>query len=743
MANLDFSDRVAEASANIKSPEEMLSVDLFQPFTSTVSGARKLLASSQRTHIFPLLSAETPIISTGYESRFGDYSSSITRTEADVKVIGKISKFSFAPNHHYWLILEDPVAKKLDVQERISYHYITESYGFLYNNEFMDNINVGDMLQKGTVMQRSLAYSSTMERQDGLNLTTAYMALDENMEDSIVISDTAAGRLTSPLVKPVEIMINDNDIPLNIYGDDNVYKVIPDIGEDIKDANLIALRKEKKDEAYFTQSTEQLRNIMMSDSIKRVKGKVIDIDIYCNNPEILDTLYYGQLKMYYDDLKRYNAELVRLILPYVSAGYTLTYDLQKLFANAKRVCNGDQYVDKRTFSNIEMNIVVLEEIKVKPGDKLSNRYGGKGVVSCIWPKELMPRYLNEATGEYEYIDFIFNSSTMVNRENPGQVFEESLNHIGEQLLEYIQKNKLPLKQAYDMIHKFVSMCSKEQGDYMQDMVDNMTQEELAFFIESIFEDGNIYLSLRPISDVMTIDKLNDIYKQFPFIKQNKVEVVIPGSDGKIRRVVARRPMTIGKQYIFRLKQYAEEKFSATSLSATNIRNENTKSRAKKDYKELYPNTPIRFGNMETNNMNHLGADAVVANLMIHSTSPQGRRLAEKFYTGDPYSVDIRLNSDSKNRAAEIVNTYLKTIGVKLKFIKKRKTKDSIVVSPIYFDKSPKEVPIFFVPKDYKGTNKEYIEDYQKRYKDEQKKRKKAESPVTFSGGKGYERTRRI
>jgi hypothetical protein len=44
-----------------------------------------------------------------------------------------------------------------------------------------------------------------------------------------------------------------------------------------------------------------------------------------------------------------------------------------------------------------------------------------------------------------------------------------------------------------------------------------------------------------------------------------------------------------------VKQFAEEKFSATSLSATNIRNENTKSRVKKDFKELFPNTPVRFG----------------------------------------------------------------------------------------------------------------------------------------------------
>ena len=80
-------------------------------------------------HVFPLINPEKAIIETGYEIRFGDYSSSITRADSTYQVIGKISKFSFAPNHHYWLIFENLKEKKLDVQLRISYEYIIESYG--------------------------------------------------------------------------------------------------------------------------------------------------------------------------------------------------------------------------------------------------------------------------------------------------------------------------------------------------------------------------------------------------------------------------------------------------------------------------------------------------------------------------------------------------------------------------------------------------------------------------------------
>lgn len=732
MAGLDFSNKMEEVSKNITNMEQMLGKGLLQPFNGCNAGARKLMHSTHRDHVFPLISGEKAIIETGYEIRYGDYSSSITKSDADYTVIAKISKFSFAPNHHYYLILKDNSSNRLDVVERISYHHITESYGYLYNNEYLDSLSIGDQIQNNTIVQKSLAFDEYNNRKDGINFNVAYFNLDDNMEDSIIFSDEAAGRLTAPLIKPVTIMINDNDIPLNIYGDENVYKVIPDIGEPIKDANLIALRKEKKDEAYYTQSVDRLRKIIMSDDVKQVHGRVIDVDIYCNNIDILDNHYYSQLKMYYNELQRMSSEIVSTILPYVSQNYELTYELQKLFANSKRIMNKDQYIDKRPFSNIILKVTVLEEKKMEAGDKASNRYGGKGIISNILPKKCMPRFKN-INGEYEYVDVIFNSSTMINRENVGQSFELSLTHIGIAILNKIVSEKLSVEEAYDMIHKYVSICSPEQGEYMEQMKMKMSREELMFFIESIIDSGAIHLSMRPISDTMTIDKLDLLYKTFPFVKQNEVEVTMTGSDGKLRYVPARRPIVVGKQYIFRLKQFSEEKFSATSLSATNIRNENTKSRAKKDFKELYATTPIRFGNMETNNMNHIGADAVIANMMIHSLSPQGRRLVEQMYTGDPFNIDIKLDSNSKNRSAEIANTYLKAIGRRLKFIKRRKKIQKIAISPISFDRDPVVYPISFVPENMR-EGFDYEKDFEERQKLEaKKKKKKAISPIEFEG----------
>jgi DNA-directed RNA polymerase beta subunit len=600
--------------------------------------------------------------------------------------------------------------------ERISYKPSTESYGYLYNNTIMDNIQVGQMIPSGTILQKSLAFDEHMNRKDGRNFNVAYMSLDKNMEDSIIFSDEAAKYMASPLVKPVEIMINENDIPLNLYGNDDMYKAIPDIGENIKDSILIALRKEKKEESIYTQSIERLRHCMMSDVKYTLTGKVIDVDIRCNNVPNLDNYYNSQFKMYYNELQRMSAEIVATITQYEAYNYQLSYDVQKLFANAKRVLNKDQYIEKKLFSNLMIRVIVLEERELQVGDKTSNRYGGKGVLSTILPQHLMPRF-----GNNEYVDVILNSNGVYGRENPGQLFELSITHIGCEILKRITMEEYNVDQSFDLIAKYIEFISPSEANSLRVVLSNMNEEEKAYFLQSYLNDGAIQISAKPISESITIDTLAEMYKAFPWVKQVEIEVPIKDSNGRYRYVKARRPIIVGKQYTFRLKQYAEEKFSATSLSATNIRNENTKSKAARDYRELYSNTPIRFGNMETNDLCHLGAAYVVTNLLIHSLSPHARRLTEQMFICDPFRVDIRLDDVSSNRSAEIANVYLKTIGRRLIFNKRRKIRRKMLITPMYKTEYTTSRPMWKISEDGFDFNKDW-EDRQKLYQ-EQKEHK--------------------
>lgn len=673
-----------EINKRIEKPELMLGKGSMMPFNASNSGSRKLMFGTHLEQRIGILDPEVPFIQTGTEKEFGKYSSSFIPVEQGLYVVGKIPKFSNNPNHHYYLLAIDEKKKEITMFERKQYKHVTESYGYIYDNETIDKYRQGDYIEKGTIIQKSTGFDEYNNRQDGRNLLVCYGSSEQNMEDGIVISESAAKSLTSFLIKKVVIMINDNEIPLNIYGNNEVYKIFPDIGESTKDGILCAVRVEKREEILFAQSWARLREICISDQPYPVSGTVIDVNVYPNNIELLNTnQYLGQIKYYYEDNLRMANQIVDCVTPYLRDGYSMTYDLQKLYYNCKGIISGKQYFSEKVYNNIIMEVVVLKDLPVSKGDKISNRYGGKGVVSRVKADYLMPR-----TQSGRIIDAYLNMCGVVGRENLGQSFETSVSYISIKIIEFCQEGVFDVGQCLEMYLKLIEIVSPSMFDYVSKFVSDMTDDEIFNFITTLSNDKSIFLVIEPISENMTIDKLALLYETFPFAKPERMMEPIIDSNNNVRYVESRRPLVYGYQYFYRLKQYAEEKFSVTSLSSTNIRNENSRNKASNSYKALYSRTPIRFGEMESGNLNHLGASLVVQMLMLYSTSPHARRLTDKLMTDDPFNIDVQLDDNSVNRNAEILNVYLKEIGLRLKFIKREKKKiNPILIDPIVYDTS--------------------------------------------------------
>ncbi len=683
MASLNLKEEIEQSlQGRIESNDQLLGKDLLIPQSGANSGSRKLMHSIHIEQHLPLLNYEVPIFGTGYETQYGEYSSSYVKLETgDYEILAKIPKFSWVPEHHYFLLIREVNGTKLDIIERKEYTHVTESYGYLHNNINIDRYKIGDVIKKNDIIKRSSAFDEYGNRMDGINLNTVYLADEYSMEDGIIISESAAKKLVSPLIKNISIIINDNDIPLNIYGEDIYYKSFPDIGEDIKGGILCALRRESKDTALYLQSYNKLKNIMISDDKYTVIGKVVDIDVHVNNPERLnESQYYIQIKRYYDEHIRFCNDLVNTVLLYT--GQTpdnMSYNLQKLFYNCSNELSGKQFISDKVFGNTIMDIIVIENNEVHQGDKISNRYGCKGVISKIYPDELMPQVLD--TGERAEV--ILNMNTVTNREDPGQLFELSINYIGKRLIDFLREyNENKLFDVSDILSiylEFIKSVSEKMGKYTEDYLSNLSDEDAIIFASVILDNDNIYLSIDPANEIIDIDKLSDIYNKFDFLAYEEyIKVPIIDSNNNIRYTVSRRPVVMAKQYFYRLKQYAEEKFSVTNLSSTNIRNENTRNKMNNIYKSLYARTPIRFGDMELGDLLHAGAEIVTEILMLYSTSPHARRLAVKLLNGDPFNIDIKLDNNSKNRNVEIINAYMKTLGLKFSFEKhKKKLKDPL------------------------------------------------------------------
>ena len=682
--NSSLSDQINNVDKRINTMEEIGGKGLMMPNNPTNSGPRKIMFSAQLEQLLGLYEPEVPLLGTGYEPAFAKESSSYIVADDDYIVLAKINKFSFGnlKNHHYWLILQNKRTFEYDVIERIPYEYVSESYGFLYNNDYLDKLSQGNIINKGNVVKKTNAFDEFNNRMDGANLNVTYISNEFTKEDAFIISDVAAEKMAAPLVKKLTVVINDNDIPLNMYGNNSIYKPFQDIGETIQNGILVAIRKEKNDESFFAQSIERLQQLMISDDIYTMHGNIADIDIYCNNADnLISNPYFKQLKFYNDQKIEFQENFVVIVEPFIRSG-KCSYELQKMYSNCKKFLDGKQYLKDKPFSNIIIEFTVLDKNVVEEGDKLSNRYGGKGVVSKILPQALMPK-ARIGTDEV-CVDIVYNSSTCVNRENPGQLFESSINFIGANLATYMKYNVLDIKQYLDMLETFYRVVAPKQAKSLCKYMNSIGDEGQRMFIDSVIENNGILVSQEPMSECMDLDKLAFLYDQFPWITQAETIVSQEDSNGNIRYIPARRKLVVAKQYIYRLQQYGEEKFSAVSLSATNIKNENIRSNAKKTHKSIHSKTPVKFmGEMETGDLMHAGVENVIINLMLHSTSPSGRRLCEKLLIDDPFNIDIKLDSNCKNRSAEILNTYLTTMGLRLVFTKVPKNLKQVFLRRVY------------------------------------------------------------
>ncbi len=729
MAKLNLNE-VFDKDVVIENPNLMLGKGLMMPFNGSNSGSRKLMFGTHLEQRLPLCNPDVPYIQTGYEKQFGEYSSSFITAKHDYEIFDKIFKYDFNPNFQYYLIAIDHEDKVITVFEKKAYKHVTESYGYTFsNNGAINYAEPGTVISKGTTIIKSQAFDEYENRMDGKNFLTMYTACEETMEDAIVISESAAKALASPLIKKVTVQVNDNEIPLNLYGDDGNYKIFPDIGEEIKNSILCGMRVEKKEESLYSLSYNRLRELMISDERYTVSGKVVDIDVFCNAPDrFIDNPYYGQIHKYYQGQMSMYQKIVDAVevglADELKNGYKLDYEMQKLYSRAKGAIKGQQYfTNGKAFSNMVIEITVIDEVPVLRGDKITNRYGGKGVVSRIRPDAEMPM-----TNGGKHVDVLLNLCGVVGRMNAGQLFEQSISFICMKLVEFFRTEVLDVGECIDMYLNLLKIVSPSMYEEASALIDTMTDEGLAgAYILSIMDDDSIYLAIEPMTENMTMDKLEQLYEEFPFIKMEKVLMPIFDSKNELRYVPSRRPIMYGYLYFYRLKQYAEEKFSVTSLSSTNIKNENTRNKASNNYRAMYARTPIRFGDMEFGNLCHMGADLASQILMIYSSSPLARQLCEQLETGDPFNIDVKLDMDSKNRNAEILNVYLKTKGLRLVFKKHlKKKKVAAVEMPVAcYD------PIQYIPAIFYGPGEKENVDINKIIQDLKDSVNKPKHPAVF------------
>lgn len=117
------------------------------------------------------------------------------------------------------------------------------------------------------------------------------------------------------------IPVNDNTVFINKYGDENNYQCLPNIGDHITDGILAATRQIKEQRMFSDLRDISLTSInFSSDQIFHGDGEIIDINVYCNNPNMKNNNMNKQLIQYYNDAKFFYSQVYRTCKKIINSG---------------------------------------------------------------------------------------------------------------------------------------------------------------------------------------------------------------------------------------------------------------------------------------------------------------------------------------------------------------------------------------------------------------------------------------
>jgi len=241
----------------------------------------------------------------------------------------------------------------------------------LHNNL---SVAVGDKVKKGDALGDN-TFSKDGKLALGVNLEVAYMPYKGyNHEDGVVISESAAKKLTSIHSNSIQVALDKT----NVTGKDNYTNAFP--------TNF---------------STAQLKKIGSDGVVKT--GEVLEK----GDPVVLL-------------LSDASENRVNLVLGKLHKSLVVPYD------DVSEVYEGSYPAKVVEVQSAGKHISVLLEVE-KPvgiGDKVGGTYGNKGVVSLIEPDDKM---FQDEDGKP--LDMIFTSAGVIGRINPSQTLETALGKV--------------------------------------------------------------------------------------------------------------------------------------------------------------------------------------------------------------------------------------------------------------------------------------------------------------------------
>lgn len=383
---------------------EAVGVTANNPFYQHNSSSRGVMNASHLSQHLVLKGAEEPIIQTGMERELGKHVIDIRMPHDGVirQVIERYpatageGSIAFSPEQVVIYQLESTHEYDCFTIDLLGSSHRSFTY-HLQPTEHMARVHRGQAIAGGTQLAKPSCIGDNGGAAWGLNLNTAFMSVDEVAEDCTYISMSAARRMSFNMVEKRILQCGTKAFPLNTYGNIDNYKIMPDIGDEVRpDAVLMVMRDYNNEMAPVAMSRDAVMRIdHLFDTANYLpldRGRVVDIKVR-RNMSVTPTLpaqMRVQLDKYYNGMVRFYTEILELY--------------NELLADHRRRSG---YVDKQLpmtprFGRLVYDAMVFLDVRSGLGEH-AIREDMKSVLRPEIAKEPIDEYMIEITVEFTLI----------------------------------------------------------------------------------------------------------------------------------------------------------------------------------------------------------------------------------------------------------------------------------------------------------------------------------------------------
>ncbi len=412
------------------------------PFINYTDSVRMSMGTSMLKQSIPLVHAQRPLVDTGNSMELDDniLNERFNYPEGKVKDITEDK-----------VIIELPDKSEVDVLRRTAIQSINDVSVYT-----QPKVKKGQTVKKGDIITGAVGLGDNTYKA-GLNTLVLFHAeFGLVNEDALVVSESYANRMAHYSII---------DLTFNVKNSAALKWVVP-IGTRVKSGDSIvtffkAVRLDEINKALndklgglFGEQGKDLTEYTVEGSMKvpnNIDEAYVSDVIFqeMKNPTIPKSVKkpdYSFSRQSEHVISEYESTKDRKIIYDKFPEYIASDRLDPIIMDSK---------DYKVVYTVRIRLIKKTILMV--GSKVTNRYGGKGVVSKVFPDELMPIMVEKGTGKQYRVEVVMNPYSTINRKIAGVLLEQSLGNIAHKLYDLVdeyRKTKTGQKKIMPLLEKY-------------------------------------------------------------------------------------------------------------------------------------------------------------------------------------------------------------------------------------------------------------------------------------------------